>query len=60
LVRLGTAIPFAGRIRRLSAAQTAKHRNALLAELERVALRDQPSVERLAELYSAVPARAPG
>ena len=39
--------------RRLSAAQTAKHCNALLAELERVALREQSGAERLAELYAA-------
>jgi hypothetical protein len=39
--------------RRLSAEQTALHCNALLAELERVTLRDQSAVERLAELYAA-------
>lgn len=39
--------------RRLSAAQTARHCNALLAELERVSLRDQSGAERLAELYAA-------
>ena len=39
--------------RRLSAAQTARHCNALLAELERVSLREQSGAERLAELYAA-------
>ena len=39
--------------RRLSAAQTARHCNALLAELERVSLRDKSGAERLAELYAA-------
>lgn len=39
--------------RRLSAAQTARHCNALLAELERVSVRDQSGAERLAELYAA-------
>lgn len=46
--------PKVGRNRRhLSAAQTARHCNALLAELERVSLRDQSGAERLAELYAA-------
>jgi len=39
--------------RRMSTARTAKHCNALLAELERVSLREQNSAERLAELYEA-------
>jgi len=37
----------------MSTAMTAKHCNALLAELERVSLREQNSAERLAELYEA-------
>jgi hypothetical protein len=48
------ARPRADRRRRpLSASQTARHCNALLAELERVSLREQSSAARLAELYSA-------
>lgn len=49
-----TPQPRVGRTRRrLSAAQTARHCNALLAELERVSLREQSGPERLAELYAA-------